>query len=90
MSETDAIEIPLSVLEAMATNLPVVSMAFGGLPDILSPGGGLFLCATEDEFVANAGEMLKLDAVQTREQVLPLSWNHVAESIMTQIEAERL
>lgn len=90
VSETDAIEIPLSVLEAMATNLPVIAMAFGGLPDILTTGGGLFLCRTEDEFVACAGKMLELKTVQTREQVLPLSWRHVAESIMSQIEAERL
>jgi glycosyltransferase involved in cell wall biosynthesis len=90
ISRTDAIEIPLSVLEAMATNLPVVSMAFGGLPDILSSGGGLFLCETEDEFIASAGEMLGLEKVETRERVLPLSWKNVAESIMTQIEASRL
>jgi glycosyltransferase involved in cell wall biosynthesis len=90
ISETDAIEIPLSVLEAMATNLPVVSMAFGGLPDILSPGGGLYLCETEEEFVSSAGRMLELEKVETREQVLPLSWKHVAESIMSQIEAERV
>ena len=90
LSETDAIEIPLSVLEAMATNLPVVATTFGGLPDILTPGGGLYLCETEDEFLASALEMLKLDTVATREQVLGLSWQHVAESIMEQIEAERL
>jgi len=74
----------------MATNLPVVSMAFGGLPDILSSGGGLFLCETEDEFVRSAGEMLALEKVDTRKQVLPLSWKHVAESIMTGIKAGRL
>ncbi len=89
-SETDAIEIPLSVLEAMATNLPVVSMAFGGLPDLLEPVGGLFLCEKDEEFIAAASEMLALEKIETREQVLPLSWEHVAQSIMKQIEAERL
>jgi glycosyltransferase involved in cell wall biosynthesis len=87
VSATDAIEIPLSVLEAMATNLPVVSMAFGGLPDLLCSGGGLFLCETEEEFVASAGKMLELKDVETRKQVLTLSWEHVAESIMEEIEA---
>jgi glycosyltransferase involved in cell wall biosynthesis len=90
VSATDAIEIPLSVLEAMATNLPVVSMAFGGLPDILTSGGGLFLCETEEEFVRSAGEMLTLEKVETRRKVMPLSWKHVAESIMTEIKAGRL
>ena len=38
MSATDAIDIPLSVLEAMATNLPVAATAFGGLPDLFRAG----------------------------------------------------
>jgi hypothetical protein len=74
----------------MATNLPVVSMAFGGLPDILTSGGGLFLCETEEEFVRSAGKMLEVKKVETREQVLPLTWKHVGESIMAGIKAGRL
>ena len=36
------IETPLSVLEAMACNLPIVSTRFGALPTIFNEGSGLF------------------------------------------------
>jgi len=41
VEDTAAIEAPLSVLEAMACNLPIISTPFGGLPDAFSEGRGL-------------------------------------------------
>lgn len=40
--ETAAIEMPLSVLEALACNLRVISTPFGGLKDIFAQEQGLF------------------------------------------------
>jgi glycosyltransferase involved in cell wall biosynthesis len=87
-STTDAIDIPLSVLEAMATNLPVASTAFGGLPDLFKPGEGLFLCDSEVELVRSAREMLETGTVATRDKVLDLSWRAAAESILDAVRTE--
>jgi len=47
--ETAAIEVPLSVLEALACNLPVVSTPFGGLPDFFAEGSGLYYWHAQTE-----------------------------------------
>jgi glycosyltransferase involved in cell wall biosynthesis len=87
-SLTDAIDIPLSVLEAMATNLPVVTTDFGGLADLFASGDGLFICSTEDEVVEAGKRMLEVGTSATRDKVLGLTWKHAAESVLEAIDAE--
>ena len=49
-------------VEAMATALPVVASAVGGIPEIFERGGGLLVPPNRAEELANAIELLVTDA----------------------------
>jgi glycosyltransferase involved in cell wall biosynthesis len=85
-SSAASIEIPLSVLEAMATNLPVVSTKFGGLPRIFKEGEGFFYAENCDEFLVKIVNIKKITRIKTREMALPYSWDNVAKGILEAIQ----
>lgn len=76
------IETPLSVLEAMSCNLPVITARFGALPRIFEEGDGLMFVEKEEDFF-EAIEKIKNSAVvtKTREKVFPYSWDRVVKKL---------
>ena len=74
---TAAIEMPLSVLEAMATNLPVVCTPYGGLPDTFVAGQGLHYWTGADDLTSVVGTVLASPA-GTRSLVEGMTWEAAA------------
>jgi len=79
-----SVEMPLSVIEAMSCNLPVISTKFGALPRVFEPGDGLIFVDDTNGFVSEL-EKLKNNSshieVKTREKSLPFSWDKVTERL---------
>lgn len=79
---TAAIETPLSVLEAMSCNLPVITTKFGALPRIFNEGDGFIFVENDEDFFhgiesfKNGGQNVK-----THEKVSPYSWGNIAKRL---------
>ncbi|HEV3311219.1 MAG TPA: glycosyltransferase family 4 protein, partial [Chloroflexota bacterium] len=80
-----AIEMPLSVLEAMASGTPVVSSPFGSLPDWLPAGPGLAYARDDDGLVHEVQAVLSGDRGPNpnaiRDRMQAFSWPSIAERI---------
>lgn len=73
---------PLSVLEAMACNLPVVSTRFEGLVETFEEGDGLFFADSDADMIRMVeGLESNINNPQTRKKVMPYSWSQVAKQV---------
>jgi glycosyltransferase involved in cell wall biosynthesis len=82
-SALGSIEVPLSVLEAMACNLPVASAPFGDLPRLFPEGDGVRYFQTEQELIFAVQWVRQAGPVNTRSRVLPYTWETAAQLLVS-------
>jgi len=81
LSSAGSIEMPLSVLEAMACNLPVVSTKFRALPRLFTEGNGFFYFENLDELLEKIRIIRNGFLTKTREMVAPYSWDRIINQL---------
>lgn len=80
-NQVGAIDLPLSVLETMSCNLPVITTRFGVLPRLFDPGNGLFYAEDENEIMDLVQSIPNNVFCHTREKVLPYDWGKITSCI---------
>lgn len=81
-SNSACIEIPLSVFEAMACNLPVVTTKFGGLPRQVKEQDDFVYTNTMDEIIQKIKQVRQITQPQTRILVERYSWDNVINQVL--------
>jgi len=84
-----AIGMPLSILEAMAMNIPVVTRDFSSLSRNLgkpSEDNGIFFIKDEKDVVEKINHALALKEARTRSIALDFTWKRIAERLLKEIE----
>lgn len=82
-SDGACIEIPLSVLEAMACNLPVITTEFGGLPDFIPEQDGFMYAKSNDDLIARLDSARNISNPRTRDIAGQFSWGAVIKEIIS-------
>ena len=82
VNKLNSIEMPLSVLEAMSCNLPVITTKFGALQRVFKEGNGLFFADEEKDFIIALESIKNSDTdVKTRDKVMPYSWENIGKEL---------
>ncbi|MCK4235636.1 MAG: glycosyltransferase family 4 protein [Candidatus Krumholzibacteria bacterium] len=78
---TGALEFPLSVIEAAACNLPVLTTRFGALPETMDEGEGIIYFDKVSEIKGKLA-VLRRSPSETRRKVKDFSWEIVFEKYL--------
>jgi len=81
-NNNNAILLPLSVLEAMSCNLPVISSNFGALPEIFNEGEGLSFAKDDLEIIEKFQVCMgNNQEIKTRNKVIMYSWDNLVRDL---------
>ena len=80
-----AIETPLSVLEAMACNIPIITTAFGSLPDQFSEDDNFYFVNSIDEAIGILKNS-RIRECKNRDKVKQFTWDEVVRKLVEMVE----
>ncbi|MBI5049487.1 MAG: glycosyltransferase family 4 protein [Nitrospirae bacterium] len=86
LSSTAAIEMPLSVLEALACNLFILTTRFGGLSDYFKKDTGFKYFDTSEELIKLIRGMDRIETCNNRAKIEGFTWDRFADEIITAFE----
>jgi len=78
----NSIEMPLTVLEAMATNLPVIATRFGALPRVFNEGAGFYYADNKEEIKKAIDQIRNGAIIQTRDMVMGFAWEELIQQLI--------
>lgn len=80
-NQLGAIDLPLSIFEAMACNLPIITTRFGALPRLFDSSSGFQYVDEVTEIVPAVESFDTSPASDTRSKVLRYDWPQIVQSI---------
>lgn len=85
VAETSCVDVPLSILEAMACDLPVVTTPYGGLPLLFAAEGGFRYAENVADMVTMIEECKRLRWPGTRHMVQEYAWTCIGPWLLDSI-----
>jgi glycosyltransferase involved in cell wall biosynthesis len=85
LRDDGAIETPLSVLEAMACNLPIITTKFGSLPDTFAEDSDFHYVNNAQEIIEIVGKQ-RVSSCKNREKISPFTWKEIARKLVDIVE----
>lgn len=82
-NQIGAIDLPLSILEAMACNLPIITTRFGALPRLFDTGDGFHYVDDDEDLLKKIREVSLERGAKTREMILPYDWGELVSRLDT-------